>query len=366
MNPYIPDILPIVDLDCRRLLPLVGKASRMLARYDGLLQGIVNPSVMLSPLMIEEATLSSRLEGTQATVDDVYEHEAGIAKPEKKNDIQEIVNYRSALRQGQEQLKVYPITLPFVRQLHKILLSGVRGEDKSPGCFRLDQNWIGPYGCSIDEATFVPPSPVRLPEHLEAWKSYLMGEDIDVLVQTAVMHAQFELLHPFKDGNGRIGRLLIPLFLFQKQALSQPMFYLSSYLEANRDGYYRTLNGISKTGDWNGWIEFFLQAVAGQAEKNIESVNKIRGLYEEMKDKIQNATHSQFTVVVLDEIFRRPIFRTSDFVKATKIQRPTALGLLRQLKDAGILQELHSGTGRRPAVMEFPRLLNAAEGRDVF
>lgn len=366
MKPYIPNALPIADLDCRRLLPLVGQANRMLARYDGLLQGIVNPSVMLSPLMVEEATLSSRLEGTQATVDDVYEHEAGIAKPERKNDIQEIVNYRSALRQGQEYLTIYPISLPFVRQLHRILLSGVRGEDKSPGDFRLDQNWIGAYGCSIEEATFVPPSPIRLPDHLEAWKAYLTGEDIDVLVQTAVMHAQFELLHPFKDGNGRIGRLLIPLFLFPKKALSQPMFYLSSYLEAHRDGYYRALNGISTALDWNGWIVFFLQAVAEQAEKNIGRVDRIRKLYEEMKNKIQNATHSQFTMVVLDEIFRRPIFKTSDFVKATNIQRPTALGLLRQLKEAGILQELRAGTGRRPAVMEFPQLLNAAEGRDVF
>lgn len=365
MNPYAPSELPLADLDYRRLLPLVGAANRGLSRYDGLLQGIVNPAVMLSPLTIEEATLSSRLEGTQATVDDVYEHEAGLARPEKAHDVQEVINYRHALRLGQEQLRSYPITLPFVRQIHKILLDSVRGENKDPGQFRLDQNWIGSYGCSIENATFVPPEPNRLTDHLEAWKNYISGEDIDVLVQTAVMHAQFELLHPFKDGNGRIGRLMIPLFLFQKKALSQPMFYLSSYLDANRDGYYETLAGISKNGDWNGWIAFFLEAVASQAERNIEKVNKIRSLYESMKARIQKSTHSQFAIMVLDQIFRRPMFRTSDFVKETGIQRATAINLLRTLKEEQILKELEPGSGRRPAVMCFPDLLNAAEGKKI-
>lgn len=365
MNPYVPNELPLADLDYKRLLPLVGRANRELARYDGLLQGIVNPAVMLSPLTVEEATLSSRLEGTQATVDDVYEHEAGIANPEKAQDIQEVVNYRTALRLGQEQLRQYPITLPFVREIHKILLDSVRGAKKRPGMFRVDQNWIGTSGCSIEEATFVPPEPNRLLDHLEAWKEYLNGTDIDVLIQTAVMHAQFELLHPFMDGNGRIGRLLIPLYLFQKKALSQPMFYLSSYLESHREGYYAALNGISKNGDWNGWIAYFLTAVSSQAVCNIESVNKIRVLYGDMKNRIQQVTHSQFTIIVLDQIFRRPIFRTTDFINETKIQRATATTLLRQLKGAQILKEVSSGSGRKPAAMCFPALVNAAEGKDV-
>lgn len=365
MKPYTPDVLPLTNLDYRRLLPLVGIANSKLARYDGLLQGIVNPAVMLSPLTIEEATLSSRLEGTQATVDDVYEHEAGLSKPEKAQDIQEVLNYRHALRLGQEQLRLYPITLSFVREIHKILLDSVRGATKDPGNFRLDQNWIGPYGCKIEEATYIPPEPTQLNDHLEEWKNYITGDDIDVLIQTAVMHAQFELLHPFKDGNGRIGRLLIPLFLFQKNALSQPMFYLSSYLEANREEYYLSLGGISKEGDWNGWIAFFLQAIAAQATKNIENVNKIKSLYESMKDRIQSATHSQFTLKLLDQIFKRPMFRTSDFVKETGIQRATAINLLRTLKDVQILKELEPGSGRRPAVMCFPALLNAAEGKEI-
>ena len=144
--------------------------------------------------------------------------------------------------------------------MHKILLSGVRGHNKNPGEVRKEQNWIGTLGCSIEEATFVPPNPMQLSNYLENWERYASGNDIDVLIQTGILHAQFELLHPFKDGNGRLGRIIIPLFLFQKQTLSRPMFYLSAYLEANRDEYYAKLQNISKFNDWNGWLEFFLKA----------------------------------------------------------------------------------------------------------
>lgn len=157
-----------------------------------------------------------------------------------------------------------------------------------------------------------PPNPVQLPDYLSAWEHYLDSDDIDFLIQTAVVHAQFELLHPFKDGNGRIGRILIPLFLYQKRALSQPMFYLSEYLEHNRDEYYERLKAISAERDWNGWIAFFLRGVSQQAEENSHRVQQIRSLYDEMKQAIQETTRSQYTVHLLDAIFSKPIFRTSD------------------------------------------------------
>ena len=237
MTPYKPDKLPLTDLDYQRLLPLVGQANAALARYDGLLQGIPNPSVMLSPLTTQEAVLSSKIEGTQATVDEVLEQEAGLLKEgEKYKDIQEISNYREALYSAREYLKDYPIRLGFVRELHRILLDSVRGQDKTPGEFRKDQNWIGKYGCTIEQAKFVPPNPLQLQDFLQDWECYLNSDDIDFLLQTAVVHAQFEIIHPFKDGNGRIGRILIPLFLYQKKVLSQPMFYLSEYLESHQIG----------------------------------------------------------------------------------------------------------------------------------
>lgn len=191
-------------------------------------------------------------------------------------------------------------------ELHRILLDSVRGQNKTPGEFRRDQNWIGKAGCTIEEASFVPPSPLRLLDYLQAWERYLDSDDVDYLLQVAVIHAQFELIHPFKDGNGRIGRILIPLFLYQKRALSQPMFYLSEYLEDNRDEYYERLRAISIQGDWNGWIAFFLRAIATQAVQNSKRVNAIMALYEEMKIAIQGATHSQYSVHLLDAIFDKP------------------------------------------------------------
>jgi Fic family protein len=370
MSPYVPDTLPLADLDWRRLLPLVGQANGELARYDGLLQGIPNPAVMLSPLTTQEAVLSSRIEGTQATVDEVLEQEAGLLKEgEKFQDIQEISNYRQALFAAREQLKDYPIRLGFVRELHRILLSSVRGQDKTPGEFRRDQNWIGPFGCSIEQASFVPPNPLQLPNHLQAWEQYLDSNDLDFLLQTAVVHAQFELLHPFKDGNGRIGRIIIPLFLYQKRVLSQPMFYLSEYLESHREEYYRRLKGISADKDWNGWIVFFLQAVLSQARQNSVRVVAIKALYEEMKLAIHEITHSQYTVHLLDAIFSKPIFRTSDLTsqlhRESGVHEKTSLALLRQLRQADVLRELRPGSGSRPSTLGFPRLINLAEGREV-
>lgn len=370
MQPFEPHALPLTDLDWRQLLPLVGQANAALARYDGLLAGIPNPAVMLSPLTTQEAVLSSKIEGTQATVDEVLEQEAGLLKEgEKFEDIQEISNYRKALYQAREYLKDYPIRLGFVRELHRTLMSSVRGQDKTPGEFRLDQNWIGKMGCSIDEATFVPPNPVQLPDHLRAWETYLDSDDVDFLIQTAVVHAQFELLHPFKDGNGRIGRILIPLFLYQKKVLSQPMFYLSEYLENHRDEYYLRLKGISAENDWNNWIAYFLRATATQAAQNAQRVAAIQALYEEMKLAIHDTTHSQYTVHLLDAIFSKPIFRTSELAQRLTdehgIHEKTAPALLRQLRDAGILREIQPGAGRRSATLCFPRLINLAEGRNV-
>lgn len=370
MKPYIPDNLPIHELDYQRLFSLVADASGELARYDGLLQGIPNPAVMLSPLTTREAVLSSKIEGTQATVDEVLEQEAGMTKEgEKYKDIQEISNYRSALYQARDYLQDYPIRLGFIRQLHKILMTSVRGENKEPGEFRRIQNWIGKAGCGIEEASFVPPDPMRLPEYLEALQDYMDRDDSNFLLQTAVVHAQFELLHPFKDGNGRIGRILIPLFLYQKKQLAEPMFYLSEYLENHRDEYYRRLNAISAEGDWNGWIAFFLQAIAYQAKDNSRRVRDMMALYETMKSQVHEVTHSQYSVYLLDAIFNKPIFRVSDTAKqlnlAYGIHEKTTADLLRQLKDAGILTILQPGSGRRSATLCFPALLNLAEGRKI-
>jgi len=367
MKPYVPHELPLKNLDFRLILAHLGDARAALGKYDGLLHGIVDPIVMLSPLINEEAVLSSKIEGTQVTVDEVLEQEAGMIKQGSKfHDILEVRNYRRALLEAQSVLENRTITRHLLRALHKILMDSVRGQDKSPGEFRREQNWIGALGCAIEQANFIPPDPLQLPNYLERWEEYAAGEDCDPLVQASIVHAQFELLHPFKDGNGRIGRLLIPLFLFQKKLLSQPMFYLSSYFESNREEYYSRLQAISRKDDWDGWIVFFLRAVAEQAQTCSERVEQMIRLYNDMKIQIHDLTHSQHVIQILDFMFTHPIFSAPSVSRQTGIKKPTADALLRTLKEKGILKALHEARGRRPAILGFPALLNIAEGRKVF
>lgn len=366
MKPYEPELLPIPDLDFARLIGLVGEANAELARYDGLLRAMVNPRIMLSPLTAQEAVLSSKIEGTQATVEEVMEHEAGQEYDENKtHDIQEIINYRRALILASEEVMDRPIRLHLIRELHRILMDSVRGQDKTPGEFRKDQNWIGRPNCAIEDATFVPPNPVQLMDHLDAWEGYLSLKDFDALAQTAIVHAQFELLHPFKDGNGRIGRLLIPLFLYSKGRLSSPMFYLSLYLEKHREEYYERLRAISQERDWTGWIAFFLRGVTEQAKLNNRRLDEIMTLYDQMKETVRDATHSQHCAQVVDALFAQPIFRSSDFCQRSGIPKPTAHKVLKALDNAGVIKTIRPGAGRRPSRYAFPALLNIVEGKDV-
>jgi Fic family protein len=369
MKPFVPDNLPLPSVDWSAHVPLIGKANAALARYDGMLQSIVNPAVLLTPLTIHEAVLSSRIEGTQASMEEVLEYEANPGEQvesSKYADIQEIINYRKAMNIAVEKLKERPLCLNLIKELQAILLDSVRGRSKAPGEFRRIQNYIGPAGCTIEKATFVPPSPEQLPRSLDNWEKYLHYEEKDRLVQLAVIKAQFEIIHPFLDGNGRIGRMLIPLFLFEKKALSSPMFYLSSYLEAQREVYYERLQMVSKNNDWDGWITFFLKAVMEQAKANTSKVRSILSLYEQMKVQIVEITHSQFGIQALDALFSRPIFRGSDFASISGIStKQTAASIIRQMQEAGVIKTLEAARGRRSATLVFPALINLVEGRNV-
>ncbi len=360
MNPYIPDTLPPAGLNYADLITLVGQANAALARYDGLLQGIINPEALLSPLTTQEAVLSSKIEGTQATLDEVLEHEAGqTMSPEKTDDIREIVNYRAALYMASEALSTRPLSLSLIKAMHALLMDGVRGEDKMPGKFRNDQVFIGRPGSTIEQATFIPPSPLQLVDHMQALEHYMVFEEKDILLQTAIIHAQFELIHPFNDGNGRIGRLLIPLFLYQKRVLARPMFYLSGYLESHREEYYQRLGAISREKDWEGWIAFFLTSIIEQSKINSDKVKGIIALYERLKLDIVGITHSQYAINALDTVFNKPIFKTTDFFVRSGIPtRATSSLILRQMQKAGILVPLKEASGRRPATLCFPELIN--------
>lgn len=361
---------PPTVLDWPRLVPLIGPANAAVARYDGMLAAIPNVNVLLSPLTTQEAVLSSRIEGTQATMGEVLEYEARGDTDEptspKEADIWEILNYRKAMHYAIEQLRDLPLCQRIVLGCHKILLSSVRGHGKSPGQYRKIPNWIGPAGCPIEKAKYVPPGAEKLPETMSRWEKYLHEEAPDRLVQLALIHAEFEALHPFLDGNGRLGRMLIPLFLNQTGLIKQPVFYISAYLESHRDEYYERLLAISRDNDWDGWCAFFLEVIRVQAEENLDKAQKILGLYNEMKPYFTELTHSQYAIHALDWIFERPIFKSSDFIRAASIPRPTAQRILNVLKNESILKTLEESSGRKAAVLAYPDLLNIAEGYHAF
>jgi Fic family protein len=368
VKPAEPVELP-VEIQWEPLIPLVSRANRSLAQFDGVLSALPNPDILLSPMTIEEAVLSSRIEGTQATLEDVYLVEAGdqqISEP-RREDVQEIVNYRKALEFGESRIDTKPFNLTLLRSLHSVLLDSVRGVNKSRGEFRRVQNWIGAPGCSMEDADFVPPHWELLQQHLNDWESFYHSDQPDPLVQLAMVHAQFEFLHPFLDGNGRIGRLLIPLFLYEKRILSRPMFYISAYLERERETYIRHLRHLNKTAEsWQPWISFFLKATMEQARENALKTQQIIDLYKNLKGQVLALTHSQYAIPLLDLMFSRPIFNINQLYESGQLpSKQMITTLLNRLKEAKILKVTRVASGRQGQVFALASLVNLCEGRNV-
>lgn len=361
---------PPPTLDWERLIPLIGPANAGLARYDGLLSAIPNAHVLLSPLTTQEAVLSSKIEGTVVTMGEVLEIEAGgeseaFTQP-KREDAEEVLNYRKAMWECIGAMKERPLSQHIIRSAHAVLMEGVRGRDKKPGSYREIQNWIGPKGCLIDEAKFVPISPAYLRQGMDDWERYLNSrEEPDTLVQLAIIHVEFEALHPFEDGNGRLGRMLMPLFLFQSRMLSSPDFYMSEYLEKNREEYHDRLLNVSKDGDWTGWCAFFLKGVREQAAANEKKARSILALYERVKSEVVELTRSQHSIKAVDFLFQTPTFQGPWFMKYSGIPRPSAARILKLLIEGEILKVAVRGRGRRPGIFVFRDLINIAEGKDI-
>jgi len=369
MRPFIPQKLPIQEVAWESLIPLIGKANRALAQYDGVLYGVPNPEILLAPLTTQEAVLSSKIEGTQATLGEVLKYEAG-EEPEsesRRHDIQEIINYRKALRAAENGLKERPFNLNLLLEIHEILLDSVRGQNKARGRFRTTQNWIGAPNSTMENAQFVPPEPEQLPVALDNWEKYYHAERPDALVQLAVVHAQFEIIHPFLDGNGRLGRILIPLFLYEKNILSRPIFYLSSYLEQHRDEYIERLRILGQMENaWNEWIAFFLRALDEQARKNTAKARAIVDLYQTLKERVISLTHSQFAVPLLDRLFERPVFQSSHIqLQGCEPSRQAIHALLRTLRENDILKVVRAGRGSRGQVLALAELVNLCEDKVV-
>jgi len=347
-KPYIPEELPI-NLDStllnREMFNLITTASNEMGIYKGFLSNTPNPILLISPLLIQEAVLSSKIEGTHATLEDFLNYEAGNKTEIEKDELHEISNYRAALFYALDNMATcstindsekFPLVIRLIKEMHKILLNNVRGSSKDPGNFKRLQNYIS----SGSTISFTPVSPELTDKFMGNLENYIHFDEIQILVQSAIIHAQFEMIHPFQDGNGRIGRLLIPLFLYYKEYLPYPTFYMSSYFEANRKDYITNLSNISKNKDWKNWIEFYLKGIIEQAKLNTSKAQYLLGLYNNMKESIITNINSKNGINILDFIFQHPVFKAKQVSEKLNIQNRTAYNLLNQFVELGILSKL--------------------------
>jgi Fic family protein len=367
MRPAIPQDLPIfTKSDWLALIPAMGRANRSLAEYNGMLRRLPNSNLLLSPLRLQEAVLSSRIEGTLATMSEVLQFEAGEPpeRESRRHDIEEILNYRRALDVAMEELQTRPFTLNLLLKLHKLLLSSVRGHNKAPGEFRKQQNYIGSRVGGIEQVRFTPPDWMKLDHSLSNWEKYYHSDD-EPLVRLALIHAQFEFLHPFLDGNGRIGRILIPIFLFEKGLLSQPTFYMSEYLEKHRDEYIDRLNDLGRVrNSWRNWTTFFLDAITAQSQQNVVTADAILALYERLKEKFIATTHSRYAVPLLDAAFQLQYFQASQLEwRGDAPSKPTLMSMLQALEKNEVIKVYRPSAGRRSSIWWLPELIYLLENR---
>lgn len=361
------------ELDLVRLLPYIAKSRAALGHYNALISLLKNPALLLSPLATQEAVLSSKIEGTKVTLSEVMEVEAGAKKDleqTKLDDVEEVINYRKALNFASQSMREgRPLSLHLIRETHALLLAGVRGQNNNPGELRERQNWIGRPGSGIENASFVPIPQEHLHSGLERWFSYISSDDQpDPLIQLALLHFEFEALHCFQDGNGRLGRMLIPLFLFEQGVLKHPSFYMSGYLEARRDEYIDRLAAVSRDEAWTEWCIFFLEGIIDQVHENTVKVKAIIDLNEKLNKDLPVTLASKYAIHAINFMFSRPIFSSRNFMQDTEIPVSSAKSLLFKLSNGNepILKTLFLGKGRNPTIYGFAQLLNIAEGRDVF
>lgn len=359
---YHSGAFPPLDLNWQKLIKPIADASDAIGRYDSYLGIIPNPQLLLSPMLVNEAVTSSRIEGTHTTVHEVLAFDAGKTDvtDAQKADIQEVNNYRLALNSSLRMLETLPISGRVLRSAHEILLDGVRGQFKSPGKYRVEQNWIGRSN-KIEEARYVPISPDELEDAMAKWEKYVNESEDHPLIKIAVAHAEFEAIHPFNDGNGRIGRIVIPLMLCAEGVMSLSCFYMSEFFEHRNNEYQDRLLAVSSDGDWTGWCSFFLEAVAAQARENLGKAKRINLLYRDVRMGLVEESHSAFAEKAADALFSRPIFSARDFASEEGVKPKTARRLLGTLEEMGVVEELSPHSGQRSAIFYFPALLAITE-----
>ena len=353
---------PPQTTDYALLMPSLLEATDALARYDQMLQGMHNNEIFLAPLRNQEAVLSSRMEGTFSTMDEVMQLEAEYAEQEtgradeRRHDGVETFLYQRALGTAQRQMSEgHPLSVSLLRSIHQQLLSFGRGAEKSPGAFKTEQNYIGELGSR--EVSYVPIAPEKLASGLESLFALIADKSRPILLRAALAHVEFEALHPFKDGNGRVGRMLITLMLWAEEAISAPHFYISRYFADRKAEYILSMREVSAAGAWDAWCVFFLTAVKEQAIHNLAVASRIRELYEQMKARFAEVLSSKWSVQALDFVFTSPVFLNNRFTSKAGIPAATAMRFTRVLLDAGLLQTVREAAGRQSAIYRFEPLM---------
>lgn len=359
---YHYEKFPPVAIDAMRLVKPLSAAASALARYDQMLKGMHNSEILLAPLRNQEAVVSSRMEGTISTLDEVLRYEAdkeeGDGEPHRyRSEAVEVYLYARALTSAQAALETgSPLSPYLLRSAHRVLLGFGRGAAASPGSFKTEQNYLADRGRK--RVLFIPIKPEFLNDGLERLFAFIDDAGSEILVRTALAHLEFEALHPFKDGNGRIGRMLITLMLWKYGAITAPHFYISGYFDEHKDEYIDKMRDVSARGEWTSWIVFFLEAIEQQAMKNLSQAEAIRSLYEEMKGTFRELLSSQWSTAALDFLFSRPVFRNNVFTGKSNIPAQTAHRFTRILAERGLITTLEPAAGRRPAMYSFEPLLN--------
>jgi Fic family protein len=334
---YVPAKLPPDIAFDSEMIRLLSDADIALGRLAGITEILPNPDLFVAMYVRKEAVLSSQIEGIQCTLDEVLEAEVNEEGARTK-DISEVVNYVDAMNYGMDRLATLPLSLRLIRETHSRLMEGVRGEHKDPGEFRKTQNWIGPQGCTLSSATFVPPPVPEMHEALDDLEQFLHDRhSMPVSIQCAVTHLQFETIHPFLDGNGRVGRLLVPLMLHQREVMAKPLLYISHYLKANRNEYYDRLMDVRMNGNWEGWVKFFLTGVAAVGHEAADTAKRIVQFRTEAKKAAVSMGKPELALI--DHLFRHPIIDARTAEKLLGVTYATANNALSSLESAGFVVE---------------------------
>lgn len=339
-------------------------AEAALGRLAGAGRLLPNPHLLIRPYLLREALASARIEGTQASLLGVLEAEAEADETGYAPDIEEVLNYVAAMEQGLARLESLPFSLRLIRDMHAVLLSGVRGRERLPGEFRTSQNWIGPPGSTINTALFVPPPPDALGRLLSDWERFVHeNRSISVLVQSGLLHYHFETIHPFLDGNGRMGRLLVVFYLVLRKRLPQPLLYLSSYLERHRETYYAKLQAVRESGDLDGWLRFYLRGIETQANSAVERAERLVDMRESYRSRVIEATRGQ-AIALVDSLFANPVITAPRVESILNVTRPTSLRILDRLEKLGILTETGPGPRRQRRFLA-AEILNALQDEEL-